>query len=564
MMPRPLLAIPALLLVLCAAALAATAPADAAGTYTVWSCRDADGDPLPATAWRPGGTAGTRSDTCMAPGGGSLAVTLSSATAAQGASAFRFDVPAGVQLQSYEVWMAARTASFPLNPQEFRAGIGQYPEFGVPTIDVGCPLAVASCTAGTFTDLLDDANHRGPTAVTEPVLALAALCPPGDQACVPDIGADAGARAELYRSKVTVLDPTTPTVGPIGGTVGDGPVISGTRSVHADVTDAGSGVRLVELLVDGDVVDAYGPGGGCTPPYTVADPCPRTLRASFVLNTAALTVGEHAITLRVTDAADNAATSSPLDVWVVRSGGFGGVVYVPVPSAPAPAPAASPAPPPPARPTDSRDEEPPPATRVTLSAPKTVELPASRRATGTVRAANGAPKGGVRLSFQQRPLGGGEDDWRPFGPDVTTNAAGRFDLPVVRRTLEVRVRLAGEAFVASPAIVRFVEDLDATIDAPAPRLRNGDRLTLRGRFRNAGGALDERPVLIQAVVRGRWTTVDSVEADGDGRVVWRYRFEHTRTTARYRFRFVLPKQRGLPWTRTVTDVVTVLVDGHAR
>jgi hypothetical protein len=82
---------------------------------------------------------------------------------------------------------------------------------------------------------------------------------------------------------------------------------------------------------------------------------------------------------------------------------------------------------------------------------------------------------------------------------------------------------------------------------------------LRGRLRNAGGAADGRTVLIQSRIRGTWRAVDSVETGKGGRIAWRYRFTNTRQTARYRFRFVVPPEKRLPWEKLVTKQVSVVV-----
>jgi hypothetical protein len=87
---------------------------------------------------------------------------------------------------------------------------------------------------------------------------------------------------------------------------------------------------------------------------------------------------------------------------------------------------------------------------------------------------------------------------------------------------------------------------------PSGTVRNGTTTTLRGTIRGAGDAVEGMTVLVQAVVNGRWSTVDTVEAAESGAVSWDYRFRRTLRTAKYSFRLVVPSVRGLPWKSTAS------------
>src|SRR5262249_21867773 len=74
---------------------AAAAPGVAhAGTYDVWSCRDANGAALSTAAWVPEGRV---ADTCAS--GGSLQVTPE--------GAIRLAPPPGTRMLGYELWRSA-------------------------------------------------------------------------------------------------------------------------------------------------------------------------------------------------------------------------------------------------------------------------------------------------------------------------------------------------------------------------------------------------------------------------------------------------------------------------
>jgi hypothetical protein len=499
-----------------------------AAPYTVWSCRDAQGAPISTAAWNPAGNTGTRTDTCGA--GGSLNVALGTTdTAPASISGYRFDIPAGVTINGYTAWLAAKKAATPSSPAPYVAGLGQGDELSVPTVLDGCYTPAPSCSFGTFSDPLSPGNATS-LPVLEGGLALMAACSSATDTCDP--AADPPARAALFRIAVALDDPSAPTVDPLGGTIAAGSPVSGVRTVVADVGDEGSGVRRTELLVDGAVVDRQDGPGTCTPPFTVADPCPRSTRTTFVLDAATLSEGPHAVAVRVYDAASNTADGAPLAITVDHPAAAPPQIVVTAASAP---------------------------TAVRFSLPKRISLPSSKRATGTVVGTNGAPRPGVSVRFQQRPFGGTDRDWRDMRGSMVSDASGRFRIPVPSTSAQVRALASSTAFTATPAITDFVAQLKATIRASDRTLRNGQRLTLSGRLRNAGGAAEGHTIIIQSVVRGEWRSVDSVEAQDDGRITWRYRFTNTTQTARYRFRFVVPAAKRLPWTQRTTAQVSVLV-----
>jgi hypothetical protein len=528
----------------------AAGPASAA-TYRVYSCRDAEGDPVATMAWRAGdGPAAVYTDTCDT--GGALSALLTSAATAEGTTAgYRFAVPPGTSIQRYRVWLSAATDA--MTPSgAYAAGVGTFGELAPAVVEHGCPvLAGPTCTFGDPGDPSGAANLVDDTP-NAPQLALLAACPPGAGACTP--AGPQPARVDLYRSEVEFDDSAFPTVGAVAGTIRDGVRVSGVRSVRGEAADVGAGVRRVQLLVDGVVVDEQTAGGRCRTPYVVADPCPETLHAAFDLDTRTLAEGLHDVALRAVDAAGNATTGPAYPFIVDQASGRPAVIVVPGPARPAPAPetpAATPAEP------ERRPQEDAPAARRRVQLPGRVSLPATRPVTGRVVDAGGRPAAGVAITFERRPLGGDDDAWRPLSARRTSGPDGRFDVPVPGDSAEVRATAGGDRDAA--ATVRFVRALTVSASASRRTLRNGDTLTLRGRFAHAGGALEGRPVLIQARVRGTWRTVDSAEADAAGRVRWDYRFTNTTRTARYVFRLVLPRTKELPWGRVTSDPVEVLV-----
>lgn len=548
----------AALLALAGVALPAAASA-APGTYSVWSCRDADGNPVSTAAWVPFGNVAnplTHSDTCATAGGWLGLQMIDPADYAGGSFVgYAVSAPPGTTIAAYQVQMAGQTSS-PTGGTHFELGL----MVDGPLVHTGdgCNLDIDPCRFGDLTAAWDSAaNQFSASGLAAGAIDFGATCTAPSSCVVGSNATPYPAFGRLYRSTVQLTDANAPVVGAVAGSVGATGSISGRRAVVADASDLGGGVFRTQLLVDGAVVDQADGRGRCALPFTAAAPCPDATRAQFELDTTTLSDGLHTVAVRAFDAALNATDSAPLEVVVDNAPPppvtvAGPTRVVSVPAAPLPVTAET---------ASSSVPEPvvKPAVALTLKVPGRQTLPARTAAAGTVTVPAGTSKAGIPVRFSRRPWGGDDDDWTAAGAGIT-DGAGRFALPTVRRAGQLRVEV-GTGFAATPAIIGYVAPIDLTLDASALRLENGEGLTLRGRVVGDGGAQSGRDVLVQALVRGSWRTVDSAEIGDDGRITWRYRFTNTSSSARYRFRFVLPKARALPWARTVTDPVTVLVRG---
>lgn len=539
-------------------ALAATLPSVAsAGSYTVWSCRDAAGDPLSTDAWVPFGNVAnpaSHSDTCASGGDLGLQMVDPADYAGGSVTGYAFTPPAGTTIAGYEIQMAGKTSS-PPGGTHFEVGLTTG---GAPNVAPGngCSDDLDPCRFGDLSASWDaPVNRFAASALNTTGLAFTATCTaPTD--CV--TGSDSlpyPAFGRLYRSAVVVDDPTAPTISAIAGTVAAPGPVSGQRTVVVDASDVGGGVQRVELLVDGAVVDQLVGAGRCAPPYTAATPCPDATTSRFALDTTALANGPHSVSARAVDAAGNAVTSAPLAIDVANAATGGSVVVVPGPAVTVTVSGAPPG--------GSPSEQPVPPNPVSVTlrtASSTAKLPRGRVMRGTATGPDGKPVSGVRLAFDRRAFGAGPSAWKPVGTTATASD-GTFRFPVVRESSQIRVRPAQTTVAGRGLVVSFVQPLRATLRSSARRLRNGDTVTLRARIDGGGGAWVGRDVLVQAVVRGAWRTVDTVRVVHRGRVSWSYRFAHTEQTAAYRFRLRLPAGPALPWKAVTTKPVTVLVKG---
>jgi hypothetical protein len=115
--------------------------------------------------------------------------------------------------------------------------------------------------------------------------------------------------AAMYGAKVTISDPTPPTLGTPSGALwepdGTGGLHKGTESVTTSAQDVGGGVQSIVLAADGQPVETY--NAPCN--FTFAQPCPLSTGAqTLTLPTAELSDGTHTLTLIAADAAGNQST----------------------------------------------------------------------------------------------------------------------------------------------------------------------------------------------------------------------------------------------------------------
>ncbi|MBF6620669.1 MAG: hypothetical protein ITG02_10625 [Patulibacter sp.] len=503
--------------------------ADAAA-YTVWSCRAADGTPIGTDAWRASGTAGVRSDDCAT--GGALRATLGQGDTGDGEiSGWQFTPPRGVTIERYRLW---RAAVVPGTSTAFAAGVAAATGLGGATFGDGCLLSdgAVACGDGSLTDPADPGNDTGDQTGSFPGLTIAARCV---AACAAT--ADPAASVALYRSAVDLTDDAAPVVGPAVGTLFDPGALPGRRSLFATVADEGGGVARTELLIDGAVVQSAATGGSCVEPYATMVPCANRTDRGFVVDTSGLAAGAHSAVIRAVDAAGN-VTDGPATPFVVAP------------------PVVLPPPPPPFVPTLRLME---------LDLPDEVSTPRKGWDLGTARWSDGSPAAGAPLDVYAAPVGGGADELE-WLKRITVDADGTFTIPKSSFSRSLRIQPADATNLAAPVDVRVVAPLKVRMRKPKRAVRNGTTTTLRGTIRGAGDAVDGMTVLVQAVVDGRWSTVDTVEASDSGAVSWKYRFRRTVRAAQYRFRLVVPSVRNLPWERTASprQVVRVVPGGASR
>lgn len=302
-----------------------TVPAHA-GTYSVWSCADGSGRPLSAGDWSPAtiGTQASATSTCGSNTTGGVAGNLQAAVGAGpsqpadsvGAS-WNLRAAAGTTISAFDIWWT--------NSASVQAPGRVQIVSSIPTAPKSLYLRDAG-SFGNVTTPFAEGNHQSFTGLSESNVSLYVWCL---STCARDARA-ISAVLNAYRVRAVVSDVVAPT-GEASG-VTPGAAITGPLELQARASDAGGGVRDLQLVVDGAVVDTKQAGGQCqdidpstgdASDYSVMRPCAPQLPdsaaapATFSVTPAMLaTAGPHLIEIVAHDAAGNPATllSAPVRV----------------------------------------------------------------------------------------------------------------------------------------------------------------------------------------------------------------------------------------------------------
>lgn len=535
-----------------AALLALGAPAvepAAAAPYDVWSCRDANGAPIVADAWFVNyefmpASSGSSADGCATGGGFRVALQPGQGHSVSGIE-LRFDVPRGTRIVDYALW---RSAEAPVSTSLYEVGVDEYSD-GAVTANASCDSFLIGCTTDAANPLAA-ANHVAmQSGASIDLIKVYARC--RDNVCAP--GTAPPAETTLYRSRVTLDDPTLPVAQPIDGTLLAGTVRQGDLgTLQVAAHDGQSGVVAATLSLDGGAPSTIGAGNplnGCRTPYVSSRPCPSDFAPVFTIDTTTLAPGAHSASGTVTDAAGNETSWGPVS-FTVES----------VAAPPAPEPPSIPQPPlapqPPSAPTppvirsgvpdNGRPAVLAPRVRMTVARGGG---PRASRVSGTVHAPDGTPVVGARIALRGTPLGTRSNRARTLAT-AKTDVRGRFTVAALPAGA-YRVSASFTPWGGSPPTVtkqvRTRSTLRLTARATPRRLTRGRTTTLSGRLQGAGPASRGTLVQIEAIVRGKWRPVGTARTGADGRWRWRYRFVRVTRPTRFAFRATVASAPAWPW-----------------
>jgi hypothetical protein len=140
-----------------------------------------------------------------------------------------------------------------------------------------------------------------PSDTTE--LTLADYCSNDDAGGGCTFGGGENPDLELLGAQLTLADSNLPSGSVTGGALAGNGSISGTAAVAFTAHDGESGVRALNLLVDGRVVATRDYIAEC--PYQDFDACPTSVSGELQWNSATVANGTHEVALQVLNAAGN-------------------------------------------------------------------------------------------------------------------------------------------------------------------------------------------------------------------------------------------------------------------
>ncbi|HVV91182.1 MAG TPA: carboxypeptidase-like regulatory domain-containing protein [Solirubrobacterales bacterium] len=344
----------------------------------------------------------------------------------------------------------------------------------------------------------------------------------------------------------TEVDPIPPVVRNLEGPALAAGPLRGHQALSATATDEGGGVSNLVVTVNGQ------PAAAAVTPVcqtarvanasvvgTVAitpTPCPSELHADWTLNTASPPFGEGANTVQVcardfaTLDQPNEGCSTPVSVDVdnscAESPVVGGALL---------------------------------AARFTRSARAAVTLPYGKGAKldGDLTDQSGNPIAGATICIEAQGAGTSGTS-RPLAT-ATTDPTGHFAAEVgPGPNQKILVGYRHDSFQISQTLSMRTH-ARPTLRARPRRLRNGERVVLRGKLPEPAAA--DRVVVLQAGVPGshRWITFRKATTGPRGSFKASYHFTSTTRKITYRFRAFVPHQSGYPWAQGASRPAKVTV-----
>lgn len=599
-LPRRMVALTGAVLVLLLAGLMLLDSSAHAASYEVYSCRipygESAGSAAPVeVASEPAQAAGRWTETVSGAAkarhtcrsGGALIAELP-AGAVRGEAdraTWQFEAPEGERIKAATLWRAG----------DVEGGAGfmfwMAAPHNVPAREVvsseaiftGC-VYVMSCTrAGTEVEPLAEQNRV--VVPSENLggsqLFVNAGC---SKASCPDAGSDSSGAAAivyLYATAIELEDDSAPTVSSLSGSLSTAAVVSGEASLYFHAADVGSGVSGTVVKLDGKTIseapiepsDAH-----CAPietrhglpVYLYTQPCPLGANAHVTINTVDFANGDHQLVVEAIDAAGNRAVALQKTIQIANGtagSGRSASGTTASPSSPTEAAHAN-------RGSGGAQPVPngdPASNRVRLLAgwrvkptrrqPSTLNAPFGRSQTiaGRLRTVGGAPIANAEIEVTAKPAYDGAIT-AAMKP-VRTNARGRFTLRLPPHISSRTIVISYAASVGGKptAEVRLHLNVHAEVRLyVAPRRTSvGHAIIMTGRLSGDPIPPGGKQVVVEARSRGTgWLQFAVIHTDRRGRFRARHRFR-LRGPVRYQFRVVCPREADFPFSRGVSNVVSV-------
>lgn len=339
---------------------------------------------------------------------------------------------------------------------------------------------------------------------------------------------------EIRGAEVTLHEDSSPTGSIDGGSVLDGAVQGGIKTLAYTVTDQQSGVASVSAIVGDKEVATQSFLAECK--FSGFAACPRSQAGPLALDTRSLPDGIYPLSLRITDAAGNATT-----IYATRAIQISNH-QVATPNGP--------------RPT-SRARL---TARVNGRRRTNVTVPYNRRVVvrGRLLTSNGEPIANAKLDVKEVPS---HRRGRLIARTAVTRSNGTYSYIAARQSATRRLEIQYRPFLNEPAVAaRARLRLNVAAAATLRVALKGVRVSYSGRVLSrplpAGGKL----IYLQGrAAGGAWTTFARRRTDRAGRYSGRYRLRVRRPGVRLQFRARIPKQRGYPYAAGVGRPLTRVV-----
>jgi hypothetical protein len=530
-----------------------------AGTWTLASCTQPDGQPAPTEGWSTSATGAVgpySGDTNTCAQGGDLSA-VTSGEAPQGAyegPEWVFTAPAGSTI-------AGGSITATLTSPHGQAWLGT-PSASYNSADMvaNCQYNLACGQNGTLSGTFP-ITHLGGTSL----YAVAVCVGPyeGATSCPATGGIDAG----VYVSGATIAlaNSATPAASGFGGTLLS-PNAQGTQELTFLASDPGGpGVYLVTAQIDGKPIYSGTPdnnegrcipigGTGGTLMFDHSQPCRTSESVDLPINTTTLANGQHTLKVAVEDAAKNASVVYDGTITTLQPSN-NSLGALPGPGTSASASLARGL----GQPNGIAASE---GARLRLGQRIRLTRSFAKRAlrlSGRLVNAQGQPIGGAMLDLLQQTSG--SPGLKLIG-HAKTSATGTFAASAPAgpsRTIEVAYR-ALSSDGAYAATGRIIESVQAGVQLDiSPRHTSSEgAITLTGRVL---GPVPPQGVSVDLLVhyRGHWEPFRTPRTDAAGHFTVVYQFEGAR--GRFPFRAeVPPSQADFSFVRGLSGVVDVLTN----
>lgn len=339
---------------------------------------------------------------------------------------------------------------------------------------------------------------------------------------------------EVRGAEVTLQEDSSPSGSIVGGSLFDGAVQGGIKTLAYTVTDQQSGVASVSVLVGDKEVATQSFLAECR--FSGFAACPLGQSGPLAVDTRTLPDGIYPVSLRITDAAGNGTT-----IYASRAIQIGNHQAV-TPNGPRPASSARLT----ARVNGRR------RTHVTVPYNRPVVV------RGRLVTLDGAPIAHAKLDVKEVPS---YRRGRVVARSAVTSSNGTYTYKAARRSgtrrLEIQYRpFLNEAVVAARARLRLSVAAAATLRVAL----KGVRVSYRGRILSRPLPVGGKLIYLEGrAVGGAWTTFARRRTDRAGRYSGRYRLRVHRPGVRLQFRARIPRQRGYPYAVGVGRAITRVV-----